>query len=199
MPFLEVLKRVTPDDFSFIIKLHTKRDMPLGSVLGNCDVGGEYWRERLTSFLKPDYFCAYLQAFALDEKLGMVADNMLIFGKEPNDNAVWQESVALMDEQGYTLKQCAFVAGTMFMCQVHLMKLVLEVFSKKEFKPTRREDILTQAHVAERFMGHAIYAQGCSIRYPFVSKWRQNALFYYRMAIKRCFFSEKSPLRDACL
>lgn len=198
-PYLKVLNQVNLSKYSYIIKLHTKRDVPLGSVLKNCDVGGERWRERLLSFLKPDHFCACMQAFAQDEKLGMVADNMLIFSKEPSDNAAWEKSIALMNQHGYTPKRCAFVAGTMFMCRANLMKFVLEVFSKKEFKPTRREDVLTLAHVAERFMGHAIYAQGYTIRCPYVPKWQQMVFLDYIIAIKRCFFYRKVTTKGQLL
>ena len=191
LPFLKVLKKLNLDDYSYCIKLHTKRDMPLGSMLRNVDVGGNRWRESLMSFLQPAHFNSCMQSFATDATLGMAAHHLLIFKKEPIDYGAWEESIQMLNSRGIHLNECAFVAGTMFICRAHLLKLFLEVFGDVEFPPTRREDIITPAHVAERFLGHSVYAQGYKIYCPFTPRYQQTTFFDIVRRISRFFFLRK--------
>ena len=63
-PFVHVLNKVDLDKYSYVIKLHTKRDMPIGAMLGTMNVAGKRWREYALSFLKtPQVFDQTLKAF----------------------------------------------------------------------------------------------------------------------------------------
>ena len=53
-PFVKVIKSVNLDDYSYVIKLHTKRDINFNmfSFFKNKWFGGGNWREGLLSFIK---------------------------------------------------------------------------------------------------------------------------------------------------
>ena len=50
-PFVYVLQQVNLDEYDYIIKLHTKRDLPKPATLPNCSLEGSDWRNLLTGFL----------------------------------------------------------------------------------------------------------------------------------------------------
>ena len=78
-PFISVLNSVNLNDYSHIIKLHTKRDMPAGTIRNGFDVSGGKWRRYLFAFLKSKRtFEKCLKAFDANITLGMITDYRLI-------------------------------------------------------------------------------------------------------------------------
>lgn len=162
-PFVEVLKQVNLEDYSYCIKLHSKRNMPDGSLLGAYDVGGDIWRKLLLSFVEPCNFSRCLAAFKVDATLGMVGHHALIWRREPDDKSAWREAVQLLESTGLPYRNPAFVAGTMFMCRAALLKPLVSILGSAEFEPANREKPTSMAHVAERLLGFVITAQGYSV------------------------------------
>lgn len=73
-PFIDVINRVDLERYSYIIKLHTKRDMPYSKDSFR-ELRGEAWRESLTTIIaSPEIFKAYLQCFEDDVSIGMQSD-----------------------------------------------------------------------------------------------------------------------------
>ena len=162
-PFMEVLKRVKLEDYSYCIKLHSKRSMPAGSLLGAYDVGGGVWRELLLSFLAPPNFCRCLETFIADETLGMVGHHALIWRREPDDKVAWRQAVQLLESTDLPYRNSAFVAGSMFMCRAVLLKPLVSILGTAEFEPANRESPTSLAHAAERLLGFVITSQGYSV------------------------------------
>lgn len=161
-PFVEVLRRVTLSDYSYCVKLHTKRDI-VGlhyPHVGRTEVGGSKWREYLLSFIEPENWERCLLRLESDPGLGMVGSHALICRNGEDDNRAWTESLSWLREFGFEVESPAFVAGSMFVCRAELLKLVLTVLENREFEIPSREAPSTVSHTAERVLGHAMGAQG---------------------------------------
>lgn len=73
-PFIDVINRIDLARYSYVIKLHTKRDIPYTSGTLR-DLRGAAWRDSLTTILaSPEVFTAYLQCFENDATIGMQSD-----------------------------------------------------------------------------------------------------------------------------
>ena len=50
-PFIELINQVNLDNYDYVVKLHTKRNMPKGSLLHYFDVSGSKWRNYALDFI----------------------------------------------------------------------------------------------------------------------------------------------------
>lgn len=191
-PFIHILNKVDLNKYSYIIKLHTKRDMPVGAMLGVMNVSGKKWREYALSFLKtPDIFTKVIGTFEQNKKLGMHGNYHLIMDKETQDPESAQKAHKLLQKLGFKNDMETFVAGTMFMARSDLFKPVQKLRLKiNDFEvPDKQHKKTTFAHVMERFFGYIITAQSCQIQdvetrhqyrggiWNYLRKW---GLFFYR-------------------
>ena len=164
-PFVEVLRRVETADYKYIIKLHSKRDV-IGldyPHVGLTVVGGDRWRRYLLSFMTCQNFRKCLTAFEQNPRLGMVGHHGLICRREPDDARAWEESLEWLVAERLPIIAPSFVAGSMFICRAGLMEVVKSLLVKKKFENPTHEYSSTISHTAERFLGHAVAAQGMSI------------------------------------
>ena len=80
-PFFSVIRSIDLNDYDFIIKLHTKRNIPGKKVLFPSYVwlsSGAYWRNHLLESFSSRYnFTKTLQAFE-DKKVGMVSNYLCL-------------------------------------------------------------------------------------------------------------------------
>ncbi len=138
-PFIEVLNKADLSQYSYIVKLHTKRDMPQSTSTFR-GLAGEKWRQTALSFLKsPEIFNAYLIAFENNASLGMQADVRLI-----------------AREKGHR-----FVAGTMFFARASLFKPLQDIHYDFAETSAHTEQA---AHALERRFGALMEEQGFYVR-----------------------------------
>ncbi len=157
-PFLQVLGMVNLDDYSYVVKLHTKRG---DSTIWQDSLRGEEWRQALLGFLSsPAVFQTYLDAFARNARIGMQADYHLLERRDMYD----PESKARLRQwlNGHNLphRSFRFVAGTMFIARAALMKKVASYpWTLQDFEPAHGHTS-SMAHVYERLFGYFISYQG---------------------------------------
>ena len=166
-PFVHVLNKVNLDKYSYVIKLHTKRDMPIGAMLGTMNVSGKRWREYALSFLKtPQIFAKTLKSFEQTKELGMHGNYHLIVDKELHDIESAKKAQELIQKMGLKNNGSVFVAGTMFMARAKLLKPVQKLKLKiNNFEsPDNQHKKTTFAHVMERFFGYLMMAQSQQIQ-----------------------------------
>ena len=188
-PFVEVLRRIEVDDYKYIIKLHSKRDVK-GLVyphIGLTEVSGDKWRHYLLSFMSGENFGKCLAAFEQNPRLGMVGHHALICRKELADDRAWQESMKWIADYGLQVSEPSYVAGSMFICRSRLMKLVKEVLSQESFERPVHEHSSTISHSVERFLGHAVAAQGMLIEDVYTSKADKVRLVLIGV-LQRCLY-----------
>ena len=171
-PFIDILNRVDLDDYDYIIKLHTKRDMPVGTIRNGFDVSGNKWREYLYSFLQSDeVFEKVLKSFKADAKLGMIADYRLIIKNEKKNRNVVEKAYEILNAHGIKADApLSYVMGTMFMARAQLFKFLKRLsLTGTDFAVGERgADPLPYA--MECVFGYLVGAQGMQIKDPLHTK-----------------------------
>lgn len=191
-PFLEVLQSVNLDDFSYVIKLHTKRDMPGDAFLKPMpyNYGGSRWREYLLNFCRQEHLPRIMQRFAQESDLGMVADYRLIRGtREPRFVKPLGE---LLTRAGLQNKGYQYVMGSMFICRASLLAPLQKLgFCAADFPAADEAHSENLSHVLERFLGLAVLAQGYRIADVFSGKWEQSTFRRLLLRIWLFIYSSK--------
>jgi len=166
-PFLIVLNAVNLQDYDYVIKMHTKRNMSKGVVLhGKYYIAsGSYWREKLLCFLESEESLKTAIWLLQDDDAGMISHYKLIDDEIGECNE--SRALNLLNEIGLTLNKKRFVMGTMFVCKAELLKPLkrlyyeFEVIDSMNVKNRTRDGLL--AHVYERLFGWIIYSQNKKI------------------------------------
>ncbi|MBO7166283.1 MAG: hypothetical protein J6V88_02030 [Kiritimatiellae bacterium] len=125
-PFIEVLHRVDLNQYDYIVKLHTKRDIDNAWVNFRCYNGNE-WRKELLSFcLTEKDVSLTMNAFSKQPDLGMVASSKMI---DPSGIGSCHHSSFTnepLKELGVKKNHRTIVWGTMFMVRASLFKPFLK-------------------------------------------------------------------------
>ncbi len=165
-PFLKVLQSVSLDDYGYVIKLHTKRDLPKPAHLPYGCFKNSEWRNCLMGFLKDRQ--TFVEAYNLLEKhseIGMLSHWKLIVKSGKEDREATRRAEEIMQQLGLPPKERRFVAGTMFICRAKLMKPLLRLnYMANDFDvPAPNHAGGTLAHAMERVLGWLVYAQNSQI------------------------------------
>ena len=162
-PFIQIINKINLNDYEYVIKLHTKRDWPIGTMMQGYDMSGGKWRKYALSFLEKDNFKKCLQAFEQNKRLGMVSNFHLIMNKERYDFDAMKKAKKMLkieDLNGYE----RFVGGTMFMCRANCLKLLQRLNLKiGDFTKPDEKHSSSLAHVIERYIGISVCAQEYAI------------------------------------
>lgn len=194
-PFIKALKTVNLDEYEFLIKLHTKRNM--GKIVAIIDnkyfFRGQYWRNMLLSFISSkENFDKSLEAFK-DPSVGMINNHRLFdITRETTDNPhlvyCLNESRKLLSEVGISAKPCdevKYVAGTMFICRAAIFKPLQEMnFDVNRFAVVNRKNENDLAHVMERVFGWLVTSHGYSITDPY-STFKESFRFFFHCSYSR--------------
>ncbi len=184
-PFIHTLNQIDLDNYSYVIKLHTKRDMPK-STSAFRGLDGSKWRQALLSFLKtPQVFNQYLDAFEKNPQIGMQNNYCLLLSSDDSDKAAGKEVINFLKQKGLPLIHYRFVAGTMFFARASIFKDIKKLnISFDDFVFT--EGHKTQlAHLFERLFGYFAYKNNLTVTDGSVSQDFLNA--YERKAAKIAF------------
>ncbi len=175
--FLSVINSVDLDQYDYVIKLHTKRNLPLGTIRNGYDVSGDKWRRYLLSFLQtPETYNKSKSAFEKDEKLGMIGDFRLICKKDKSNKDAVTGAMNLLENMGFEKRQFAYVMGTMFMVRANLLPPLQKInINADQFNQSKHksDDVLPYAY--ERVFGYLITAQGYVLKDVLSSFPRQLA------------------------
>lgn len=193
-PFVHVLNQVDLDDYSYVVKLHTKRDMPLGAHLKYFDMSGAKWRHYVLATLKSEKVVKnIISAFEKDKKLGMAADYHLIVNKERDDIRAQQEAIKILKQLGYENISYGYVAGTMFWCRAFLLSPLKRLgIDLSDFEESSAHcKISTRAHVLERLLGCLVGAQSQKIADPITFIQFPGKICETVRKMKRFFFQRK--------
>lgn len=163
-PFVHVLNEVNLSDYSYVIKLHTKRDIP---VLGKNDwYSGSGWRDALLKFIKTKQtFANVIRRLDNNHKIGMHGPNICTFNKKTDDHFSYKHALKYFIANNLKRKNYKFVAGTMFMVKAELLELIKQLkISQDNFEsPDLSHDGCQMAHIFERLCGYTVTSQGYQI------------------------------------
>ena len=122
-PFLRVSKMINLDNYDYIIKLHSKRDLPSPAYLPTCRFKRNKWRLKLLEFMSsPKHIALSLNRFDKNPDIGMVSAPELIISSQKEDSIANARAERIIRGMGLQLKNHKFVAGTMFMARAKLFK-----------------------------------------------------------------------------
>ena len=172
-PFIDILNRVNLNDDDYIIKLHTKRNMPKGFILNGFNVSGDLWRKYLLNFiLKQENFKKCLTAFETVPQLGMVSDFRLICKKDKSNRSIVLKALETMKKLSFPVREYNYVMGTMFMARAKLFQPLLPLRSL-DFEPSDKTSGNTNSFIGEILFGYAVNAQGYQIKDVMTSPAKQ--------------------------
>ena len=166
-PFVHIIKNVNLNDYSFVIKLHTKRDMAVGTIYQNQDFSGDRWRRALLDFISSkEKFSRVIDGFCRDAKLGMVANHRVHHnGFAFKTRELYANVVRVMADMGLALKHCKHIAGTMFIARAELFIPIQKLgIDLDDFEVPDKVHSQKMAHLFEVIFGYIVYAQGYEIR-----------------------------------
>ncbi len=158
-PFLHVIRKADLSQYSYVIKLHTKRATDNTPFLG---VRGNMWRTHLLAFLSSsERFNEHLAAFDSNPKLGMQADYHVLL--RPQE---WYEETGTriyhewLEAHNLPKGRILFAAGTMFIVRAALLEDMLPYAPATKDFPDTINHTQNIAHVWERLFGYFVYRSG---------------------------------------
>ncbi len=190
-PFLTVINQVDLDKFDYVVKLHTKRNVPVFPCMVNgFDLSGGKWRQKLLNFCSSAD--KWLNSLHMLRKpnVGMVADEQVIVERDKMTAERQATLLSLLQQYGLSLgKNPKFVGGTMFAVRAEIVKLFQHKASADDFEETVRGREMTMAHYWERLFGYAVSAAG----YDIVSfdGHQSSSLRFVKHKVKKFFFYKK--------
>lgn len=208
-PFLDTLNRVDLGKYSFIVKIHTKRDMEAGFTLNGLPLPGARWREKLLSFISTrDAFMKALAYLRTHSHVGMLTDRDLIFDVDQSrhlDTAAYEEQKKYITAQEWVYKPYCFVAGTMFIARAKCFVKLQGRLSFSDFPSADNDHTSQLAHAIERILGFVVYNTGYII--DFVGSRKSHLterlggrfMRFHVHAIRRFFYQRKLTKRGRIL
>lgn len=163
-PFVHVLNQVNLADYSYVIKLHTKRDIPTKESFAW--FAGPRWRNALLKFIKTKkMFVKVLSRLETNPSIGMHGPNISTFNRLCDDHDAYRACNAFISSHSLPVKRYRFIAGTMFMVRAELLEMIKKLnFTQKDFEsPDLTHEGCQMAHIFERFLGYCVISQGFSI------------------------------------
>lgn len=172
-PFLTVLEKVDLSHYSYVLKLHTKRD--LAHPLQFRGFYGPHWRNRLLTLVRNRRRVKKcIEFFEKNPKAGMLSNCRLIVRDDVTDPVTAREVRRFLKERGFPLFPFSFVGGAMFFCRAALLQPIKDFhFQMSEFAVPTAAREHTLAHLVERLFGYFVYKQGYTIRDPFITPLMQ--------------------------
>lgn len=181
-PFLHVLNKVNLNHYRYVVKLHTKRNMPIGAMCHYYDMSKDKWRKYAQEFIKTkNNFKAVLRALENNPKIGMIDNYHLIAGKETDEAA--QKAVALLKKCEIEAKRFGYVAGTQFIVRANILKPLKKLNLKMadfELSDSTHQQV-GLAHVMERVFGCLVLNQGYEIKDILNKKPIFDCLFFRKL------------------
>lgn len=172
-PFIHILNKVNLDDYSYIIKLHTKNNCKKHTyIIHSYNMSFHLWREHLLDFMGKQKIVKILKTFGERPPLGMVGHYKLITNKRGDEKA-YQQCMELNKKLGFTNEDYTHIGGTMFIARANIFKPLQKLNLKIEDfeEPVSHQHQL--AHAIEGLLGVLVLDQGYTIEDVTVPKWYQ--------------------------
>ena len=191
-PFIHVINHINLDKYSYIVKLHTKRDLPKDDN-GFRNMHSDIWRKNLLlPFQNKNTFQQYVENFEKFPNVGMQGyyqlfiKSSLLYAKA-YDCDTYKNFQSFLTKHGLKKIDFQYLGGTMFIARAELFKYLQNLnISLQDFSPSNRKEKGDLAHIFERFFGYIVYVQGYVLRDTLVSE-ETEIKFQKREQIKQIF------------
>jgi lipopolysaccharide biosynthesis protein len=163
-PFLECLHRLDLNDYDLILKLHSKRNIPIKYKLNDFDLSGNLWREYLLDAIlgTNERFSQILSLFQEDNCIGMIGAKELVLYDDEVDKDIDVDKVEnILNENNLLLVKKEFIAGSMFIARAFLFKSLKERrYRSEDFPPYYPRNWNGLPYLLERYFGFMVSSQG---------------------------------------
>lgn len=165
-PFIKVINRVNLDDYSYVIKLHTKRNLnkfsyDCFSINKNKWFGESNWREGLLSFIKTrENLHKVITFLNKHPDVGMHGGHAYILNQVTDDKKTIKPVQKYLKHKSYK-----FVCGTMFIAKSDVFKLIQNKHINYTYfeKSDQSHKKIQFAHIMERFLGYCVTSNNLKI------------------------------------
>ncbi|MDR0932608.1 MAG: rhamnan synthesis F family protein [Victivallales bacterium] len=184
-PFIDTVNGVNLDDFDFIVKLHTKRNIRECFCHVNYRwIYGKRWRRMLLKFISsPTAVNQTLALFREDPTIGMVGNGDCWIDYErynmPYDSTFIAPELKRL---GIKTQERGFLSGTMFICRAEIFKPLQHKIAFTDF-PAVADHRTNLSHAYEMMFGVLVYEN--KLRF---SDYRSRPLGLPRMLFLRKLF-----------
>ena len=183
-PFFSILKKINLDDFSYVIKFHTKRDV---KDEGRGDgLEGSTWRDLLLDFAKSkDNFNFVVKNLEEHPNIGMHGDVKLIWTWFYDGKQEIKKFPEFLKVHGYKKLRYLFVGGSMYIARASVFKDMQKLdIKQEEFEaPDLSHTGCQLAHLLERFIGYSVYNHGMSIKDCTITPLKSNLKYFTRFSV----------------
>lgn len=162
-PFVIVMRSVDVHDYSYVVKMHTKRDLQTTAHVNGYYFKGKTWRNMCCSFLRSQgAFSSVVEMLEGNPKIGMCGTQYLTIEiQNDKDEGASQKYYELLTENNLPLIPHSFVGGTIFIARS-------EVFDMLRYLDLNAFESEIQhggqyAHAVERFFGYCVAAHNMQV------------------------------------
>lgn len=177
-PFIQIIQSISLINYSYIIKLHTKRDVePI--LLGNFYFKGKDWRVASNNFISSkENITRTIDALEQNSTIGMCGSYTLFLDTTvQRDTTALKLCDAIVEKNKLPQKTYIFVVGTIFIARAEVFDLLqyidIDAFEREN------KSIGQYAHAVERFFGYCVYHHGLIAYDPLLTKkelWKKTLL-----------------------
>lgn len=163
-PFLHVINKIKINKYHFIIKLHTKRNVPYSFTLKGKWVGGALFRKIALEFCSSSERWNSSLIKMNIPSVGMVGSPLCIIGKIFDYTSNYALVYQVMQKLGLNWNGAGeYVVGTMFVVKSSLLEPLQGKFTLEDFEVPERRKGDGLPHAIERVLGYMVYAQGANV------------------------------------
>jgi lipopolysaccharide biosynthesis protein len=201
-PFIEFLNKINLDEYSYILKLHSKRPTNgPDTKIKHLPITRYYWKVLLSEALigSEKIWQNNINQFEKNSQLGMIGSPHLIKKIDNCDKPLLPELEKQLNRLNLNIpNNFSFIAGTMFIVRSQLLKVIQNNYSIEDFQTTDGAvKDGTFAHVFERLFGAIIIAQDHTIK-----GFSHNYMFVFSAICKiigRFFYQRKTTKHNKIL
>lgn len=180
-PFIELIKNINLDEYSYVIKLHSK---------GPDSKGSYKWRNKLVDAILKDKkrFKRNLKILNKNTNIGMIASSKWFInaeGPEPENNKILEDELRRI---GFKTNERHFVAGTIFILKANVLNfLKTDKINKEMFEIGGKSHSQgTYAHVYERIITYSVFESGFKVHRIF-DGFITNKIFQWVFSLKNTY------------
>ena len=156
-PFVSVLNKINLEDYSYVVKLHTKRPTQKPPYFRN--LKNTEWIKALLSFISSkEDFNQSLVALEENSKIGMINSYKVIIKTDIYDKKAQEYLQGFIKQHKFPRLKYRFVGGTMFIARAEVFTELKNLhLTDADFPAPNANHSMQLAHVIERFLGYSVY------------------------------------------
>lgn len=174
-PFITVLNQINLSNYSYIVKLHTKRDIDHNVFASN------EWRLALMQFAQSkNIFSKHILYLENHHQAGMLSCyKTIVTSNHDPDKAASTFLEKFITQYNWPIQPYRFVAGTMFIVRANILQSLQDLKLTSENFDEVNNHKSGFAHMVERLFGYLVYKDGYQLQDITAPKILQSFFFNF--------------------